>query len=99
MDLLVYSRERRCVEEGLTIKQNGQFLWFLLISDSIFRMKDEIKGEAKKDLFDALREHATNNNNLRQLDEIDRLEFEYGKNHYLEKLFSVPLTEFNCMFD
>lgn len=80
MDLLVYSRQRRCVEERLLIEHNGQFLWFLLISDSIFRMKDEIEGEGKKDLFDALREYAAKNNNLSQLDEINRLQCEYGKN-------------------
>ena len=95
MDLLVYSRERRYVEERLTIKENGQFLWFLLVIDSIFRMKDEIEGEGKRDLFDALRQYAINNNNNRsQLDEINRLESEYGKNYYLEKLFSAPLNSF-----
>jgi hypothetical protein len=78
-DLLIYTRQRPHVEESLLTRQNGQFLWFMVVVNSVFRMKDEIEGERKKKLFEALRKYAKDKNNDFQLKKIDELEQTYGK--------------------
>jgi hypothetical protein len=77
--LLIYTRQRPHVEESLLTRQNGQFLWFMVVVNSVFRMKDEIEGEGKKKLFEAFRKYAKDNNNYSQLEKIDTLEQTYGK--------------------
>jgi hypothetical protein len=77
--LLIYTRKRPHVEESLLTRQNGQFLWFMVVINNVFRMKDEIEGEGKKELFEAFRKYAKDNNNYSQLEKIDALEQMYGK--------------------
>jgi hypothetical protein len=77
--LLIYTRHRPDVEESLLTRQNGQFLWFIVVVNSVFRMKDEIESEGKKKLFVAFRKYAKDSNNYSQLEKIDTLEQTYGK--------------------
>ena len=77
--LLIYTRQRSHVEESLLNRQNGQFLWFMVVVDSVFRMKDESEGEGKKELFDEFRKYANDKNNHLQLKKIDKLEQTYGR--------------------
>lgn len=77
--LLIYTRQRSHIEESLLTRENGQFLWFMVVINSVFRMKDESVGEGKKKLFEAFRKYAKEKKNHSQLEEIDKLEQTYGK--------------------